>query len=299
MRATALVMMLLGASLSCGRWRERPAPASRDAGVACVDVDARAVTPPAPMPPPTSSARVAPRTHALAGLVRGSTTRVVELPDGTSHDLEELARLPPCEASSEALLVDRIVRASAVFSARKDLGDRRGFGPQWIGIGCEERGAVLVSMALPIGIGETVEATYLVDEHRAKPLVPGTVLAHVDLDGDGRRDVVWQAPEGLQTAGMWLAGHRLTIRFAASGEERRTSVAWIMPEDSESEQVGAPVLDEAFGIVVTSDTFDGSRVDRRLLWNGRRLVPTDRLEPAFEARLAKAIADDAFDPGRR
>jgi hypothetical protein len=265
-----IVVALATATLSCGTRAERaPPPPATDR--VCVD--------PTPSPSPSPSAGPRPDREAVSAFLHGSRKRGVVL-DNEQVDVEELARLQTCVPPPDAALAARVSRAKQTFFAKKELRDR-GTSTPWLGVGCEEHGELLVSLALGLGVGEVVEATYLVDERRARLLVDGTTIAHADLDGDGRRDVIWAAPTWIGA----MPGHRVVIRFADRGRQQRTAVTWSMAEDSDSFGVGAPALGDVFALVVVYDSESGTSIQERLLWNGRAFAPVPRLDDAFEARF--------------
>jgi hypothetical protein len=161
------------------------------------------------------------RASELETLIVGSTKRALHADSGERLKLEELPRHPACTPSFDALVQDRVARALDAFFNKKEARlhrDRRGMVA--VDIGCEEAGTLLVSLSLGIGVGESVHATYRVDEKRAPPIVDGPALAHADLDGDGQRDVVWTTPDG-----------HLAVRFA----DRTLTTPLKVPESEDTD----------------------------------------------------------------
>jgi hypothetical protein len=185
-----------------------------------------------------------------------------------------------------------VARALDAFFNKKEARlhrDRRGMVA--VDIGCQEAGTLLVSLSLGIGVGESVHATYRVDEKRAPPIVDGPALAHADLDGDGQRDVVWTTPDG-----------HLAVRFA----DRTLTTPLKVPESEDTDFffAGAPALERAFALVIAYRAFNGtSEIKERARWDGKQFVSVDRLDEAFEAKYESArgrelaVLDDAMFGG--
>jgi hypothetical protein len=223
------------------------------------------------------------RAAELHGLILGTSTRLLAADGGAKQTFEELTRLPACAPPSDGVLQDRISRALDTFFARKDArpyADRR--AQVSVGIGCEEQRRVLVTLGLGIALGESVRATYEVDDRSAKLLVDGLALAHADLDGDGRRDVVWSAPHGN--------GTRVAVRFAGTGREQSTPLEVGTSEDSDYVFAGAPLLRSAFALVrAHRGPYASDSITQRLRWDGKEFASVERLtDDDFEARYEAA-----------
>ena len=145
------------------------------------------------------------RASELKSLIVGSSKRIIRGDDGEALEVEEISRYPSCPPASETVLRERISRALDAFFRKKEARPHRDMPRPFVRVGCEEAGRVLVSLKLGLGLGESVQATFQVDERSAKLIVDGIALAHGDLDGDGHRDVIWEAPDG-----------RIAVRFTGS-----------------------------------------------------------------------------------
>jgi hypothetical protein len=220
------------------------------------------------------------RASELHELIVGSSKRVIREAGGEELTVEELSRSPSCAPSSETVLRDRVSRALDAFFTKKEARPHRGRrGMVVASVGCEEAGRVLVSLGLGLGVGESVQATYQVDDRRAKLVVDGRAFAHADLDGDGHRDVIWQALD-----------RHIAVRFAGSERTLKTPLKVPESDDTDDYVAGAPLLKSAFALVLAYRTSNGSSVIKeRLRWNGEQLDPVDRLiDDDFEARYEAA-----------
>lgn len=235
------------------------------------------------------------RASELQSLIVGSTQRVIRADGGEALTVEELRRHPSCPPSSEAVLHDRVSRALDALFTKKEArshGDRRAMVVA--SVGCEEAGRLLVSLGLGLGVGESVQATYQVDDRSAKLVVDGLALAHGDLDGDGHRDLIWRAPD-----------RHIAVRFTGSERTLKTPLKVPESDDTDYSFAGAPSLESAFALVLAHRTFNGSsEIEERLRWNGKQFVAVDRLtDDGFEARYAAArerelaVLDDSMFGG--
>jgi hypothetical protein len=223
------------------------------------------------------------RASELHGLILGASTRPLTRDGGEKQTVEELTRHPACASLADSVLHDRIARALDAFFVRKEArpyADRR--AQVSVGVGCEERGRLLVTLGLGIALGEHVRATYEVDERSARLLVDGLALAHADLDGDGRRDLVWREPHG--------DGTRVAVRFAGTGREQHAPLEVGTSEDSDYVFAGAPALKGAFALVRARGGSNGSEsITERLRWDGKQFAIVERLtDDDFEARYEAA-----------
>ncbi|MBX3192120.1 MAG: hypothetical protein KF819_34345 [Labilithrix sp.] len=220
------------------------------------------------------------RASELQSLILGSTKRVISADGGDALTVEELRGYPLCPASSETVIQDRVSRALDALFTKKEARPHRDMRAKVVAsVGCEEAGRLLVSLRLGLGIGESVQATYQVDDRSAKLVVDGLALAHADLDGDGHRDVIWHAPD-----------RHIAVRF--TGSEKTLKTPLNVPEygDTDYSFAGAPSLKSAFAMVRAYKTFNRSfSVEERLRWDGKQFVVVDRLtDDDFEARYEVA-----------
>ena len=226
------------------------------------------------------------RAAELGDLIFGSKTRVI----GEGLKVEELTAYPLCPSSSDALVHDRTSRAlDALFQQKEAKAHEEMRSNAGISIGCEQAGFLLVSAGLSWGIGESAHGTYLVDERSAKLVVDGTALAHVDLDGDGQRDMIWAGKA------------RIMIRFSGSGKSVATSIKVEPADDIDSMFVGFPALGTGVALVIGYRAGHGSfYVNERRLWNGKAFETVERLPGDFEARYElawsrqEAVLDDSM-----
>lgn len=222
------------------------------------------------------------RASELQRLVDGSRERVVRTDGGADLSVDELPRIPSCAASSDAVLRDRVGRALDALFTRKEARPHRARTVH-VGVGCEESGRLLVSLHLAIGLGESVDGTYRVDERSAKPIVDGIALAHADLDGDGQRDVIWLAPD-----------RQINVRFAGTDRTQKTALKLEECEDTDCSFAAVPPLESGVAIVRARQSYYPSsgrdiRIDERLRWNGKDFVSVDRItEDDFERRYETA-----------
>lgn len=217
---------------------------------------------------------------------------------GDSLAVEELRRSSACPASSENVLRTRIARAIDAFFATKAARPHRGLRARVVAsIGCEDEGSLLVSLGLGLGVGQSLWATFEVEERHAVFVAGGRAIAHEDLDGDGLRDVIWLPPD-----------RHVAVRFASNERSARTLQTGLdVPEseDTDSFFAGAPSLESAFALVLAYRTFNGSSlIERRLRWNGKEFVDVSRLtDDDFETRYETArerelaVLDDPISGG--
>lgn len=227
----------------------------------------------------THSARAA----EVEELIVGSSKRAIRVDRDEGEDgrqVEVLRAQPGCRPVSDAVANDRIRRALDTFFTRKDARPHRGRrGMVVASIGCEERGELLVSLGLGLGIGEILRATYRVGAHAAVLVVEGAALAHVDLDGDGRRDVVWFAPN-----------RHVAVRFTSRRKAIETTLEVPESEDTDYSFAAAPSLATSFALVRAYRGHTGSiALEERLRWDGTAFVAVERLDDdGFEGRYEAA-----------
>lgn len=197
---------------------------------------------------------------------------------------------PACPRPPDDVARARVTTAvDAFFASRRMSPHREARGRELFAVGCEEGGKLLVSISLGLALGEVFEATYVVAPARAEPLVENFAIAHADLDGDGKRDLVFARGRGDVFVRRTM---RVTARFSATGRVVETPVEWHYNVDEFPHVYAtAPPLANGAAIVFTERHLDGTRrITKRHRWTGARLGSADRLEPEFEKRYEAAVA---------
>lgn len=163
--------------------------------------------------------------------------------------------------------------------------------------GCEDDGQLIVGLMSREGyLSVVTNATYSVARTtgKAKYLGAGIARAHVDLDGDGRRDIVWAVPELIDTMDFHITRTRFEAQLT-SGRRVKTEPYWEEPSGHEAGHVketgGVPELASAFVLVIGGGIGlmgDGG-ITTRMRWDGKGFLKEDRIfAEDFDTRVDQA-----------
>lgn len=233
--------------------------------------------------------------EARADRVR-ETRRLMGILAPASDVIVSVGRLPSCAWPPD--VNERVAIAEKAF--RTKAGDEAITART---VGCEEEKQLLVGFELRKGyFADVLSATFKVDATKATYVGPGLARAHVDLDGDGKRDVVWSIPVITETMDFHFTRQHFEVRFAA-GRTLKTTPEWEEPRAAvlglRDDSGGVPELTKDFVLLVGGSYGLGrdGGIAERLRWNGKELTQIPRIEADdFETRIDNLRhADEALD----
>jgi hypothetical protein len=213
------------------------------------------------------------------------TRRLMGLFDDAKGEIAHIGRMPTCDWPPD--VNERVAIAEKAFRARSPKLKESDFDARTAG--CEEQGQLVVGLRIRVGyLTEYTDATYSVDRSSGKATYvgPGLARAHVDLDGDGRRDVVWTVPVLIHTMDWHLTRSHFEARMGSGKVVKVEEPWWEEPTGNgggffEPETGGVPVLEKTFVLLV-----GGGRELTRLRWDGKAFVKEARLvADGFDVRL--------------